>query len=35
VFRPTPRHEQELTAVLEQTVTWSNALAHLRQPVAA
>lgn len=35
VFQPTPRHEQELTTVLDQTVTWSNALAPLRQPVLA
>jgi NAD(P)H-dependent FMN reductase len=35
VFKPTARHEQNLTSVLEQTVTWSNALAPLRQPVAA
>ena len=34
-FKPAPRHEQELTAVLEQTVAWSNALASLRHPVAA
>ncbi|NMO56141.1 NAD(P)H-dependent oxidoreductase [Actinoplanes sp. TBRC 11911] len=35
VFQPTPRHERDLTTVLEQTVTWSNALAPLRQPVLA
>ncbi|MEV6845394.1 NAD(P)H-dependent oxidoreductase [Actinoplanes sp. NPDC051411] len=34
-FVPTERHEQVLDTVLDQVVTWSEALAHLRQPVAA
>jgi NAD(P)H-dependent FMN reductase len=34
-FVPNERHEQALGAVLDQVVTWSEALAHLRQPVAA
>ena len=35
VLRPTERHEQVLGTVLDQVVAWSNALAHLREPVAA
>jgi NAD(P)H-dependent FMN reductase len=35
VFKPIERHEQALGTVLDQVVTWSGALAHLRQPVAA
>jgi NAD(P)H-dependent FMN reductase len=34
-FVPTERHEQILGTVLDQVVTWSGALAHLREPVAA
>lgn len=34
-FLPNERHEQLLGTVLDQVVTWSGALAHLRQPVAA
>jgi NAD(P)H-dependent FMN reductase len=32
VFLPNERHEQQLSAVLDQTVAWSAALAHLRTP---
>lgn len=32
VFKPTERHEQVLNTVLDQTVAWSDALAHLREP---
>ena len=35
VFKPTERLEQGLGAVIDQTVAWSEALAHLRTPVAA
>jgi NAD(P)H-dependent FMN reductase len=35
VLQPTERHEQVLGTVLDQVVAWSNALAHLREPVAA
>jgi len=35
VFKPTERLEQGLGPVLDQTVAWSEALAHLRTPVAA
>jgi NAD(P)H-dependent FMN reductase len=34
-FLPGERHEQALGQVLDQVVSWSDALAHLRQPVAA
>jgi NAD(P)H-dependent FMN reductase len=34
VFQPTERHEQTLNTVLDQVVAWSNALTHLREPVA-
>ena len=34
-FRPNERHEQVLGTVLDQVVSWSGALAHLREPVAA
>jgi NAD(P)H-dependent FMN reductase len=33
-FVPTGQHEQVLGTVLDQVVTWSEALAHLRQPAA-
>jgi NAD(P)H-dependent FMN reductase len=33
-FVPTERHEQGLGVVLDQVVAWSDALAHLRTPVA-
>ena len=35
VFLPNERHEQQLSTVLDQTVAWSTALAHLRTPAAA
>jgi NAD(P)H-dependent FMN reductase len=35
VLKPTERHEQVLGTVLDQVVAWSDALAHLREPVAA
>jgi NAD(P)H-dependent FMN reductase len=35
VFKPSEQLEQGLTAVLDQTVAWSNALEHLRKPAAA
>jgi len=34
-FLPNERHEQALGVVLDQTVAWSSALAHLRAPAAA
>jgi NAD(P)H-dependent FMN reductase len=35
VFLPNERHEQQLAAVLDQTVAWSGALEHLRTPAAS
>jgi NAD(P)H-dependent FMN reductase len=35
VFLPNERQEQQLGLVLDQTVAWSTALAHLRTPAAA
>jgi NAD(P)H-dependent FMN reductase len=34
-FLPNERHEQTLDLVVDQVVTWSNALAHLRVPAIA
>jgi NAD(P)H-dependent FMN reductase len=33
-FLPNERHEQTLSTVLDQVVSWSDALAHLREPAA-
>jgi NAD(P)H-dependent FMN reductase len=32
---PKPHHQEALTPVLDQVVSWSNALSHLREPAAA
>jgi NAD(P)H-dependent FMN reductase len=33
-LQPKPYHEEQLTPLLDQVVSWSNALSHLREPAA-